>query len=69
MTKAQEDMSKYANRRRRAINWDVGDKVYLLTKNLKNHRPSRKLGQQWVGPYTVLEQIGHAFRLDLPKGS
>lgn len=69
MAKAQEEMSRHANRRRRAIDWDVGDQVYLSTKNLKNSRPSRKLGQQWVGPYTVLEQIGHAFRLDLPKGS
>lgn len=69
MTKAQEEMSKYANRRRRAIDWSVGDRVYLSTRNLKNTRPSRKLGQQWVGPYTVLEQIGHAFRLQLPTGS
>ncbi|ELR08855.1 hypothetical protein GMDG_08665 [Pseudogymnoascus destructans 20631-21] len=65
MAKAQEEMSKHANRRRRAIDWDVGDRVYLSTKNLKNSRPSRKLGQQWVGPYTVVERIGHAFRLEL----
>jgi hypothetical protein len=47
----------------------VGDRVYLSTKNLKNSRPSRKLGQQWVGPYMVLERIRHAFRLELPTGS
>ncbi|KFY69164.1 hypothetical protein V498_10516 [Pseudogymnoascus sp. VKM F-4517 (FW-2822)] len=69
ITKAQEEMSKHANRRRRAVDWDVGDKVYLSTKNLRNSRPSRKLGQQWVGPYTVLERKGYAFRLELPKGS
>ena len=69
MTKAQGEMSKHANRRRRAIDWDVGDRVYLSAKNLKSSRPSRKLGQQWVGPYTVLERVGHAFRLELPPGS
>ncbi|ELR08018.1 hypothetical protein GMDG_02856 [Pseudogymnoascus destructans 20631-21] len=30
---------------------------------------THKLGQQWVGPYTVSERIGHAFRLELPTGS
>ena len=38
-------------------------------KNLKSLRPSRKLSHQWIGPYTVLERIGHAFRLDLPTSS
>lgn len=46
LAKAQEDISKYANRHYRAIDWNVGDQVYLSTKNLKNSRLSYKLGQQ-----------------------
>ena len=39
-------MSKNVNQHRRPIDWEVGDQVYLLTKNLKNYRPSQKLASQ-----------------------
>ncbi|KAI9039180.1 Retrovirus polyprotein [Aspergillus affinis] len=29
-------------------------------------RPSRKFDNQWAGPYEIIEQIGHAFKLRLP---
>jgi transposase InsO family protein len=69
MEKAQEAMSKSVNKHRRAIDWKVGDKVYLSAKNLKVERPSRKLSDQWKGPYDILEQIGNSYRLKLPEGS
>ena len=43
MEKAQEKMVKSVNQHRRPIDWEVNDKVYLSTKNLKSYRPSRKL--------------------------
>ena len=43
--------------------------MYLSTKNLKVNRPSRKLAAQWLGPFKILEQVGHLYRLDLLKGS
>jgi transposase InsO family protein/predicted aspartyl protease len=67
--KAQERMSRNTNRHRRPIDWEVGDQVYLSTNNLKNLRPSRKLGPQWTGPFRIIEQVGHAYRLELPPGS
>jgi hypothetical protein len=69
MATAQSKMERSTNKHRRRIDWEVNDKVYLSTKNLKNHRPSKKLAHQWVGPYTVLEKRGNAYRLDLPKDS
>ena len=43
MEKAQEKMVKSVNQHRRPIDWEVNDKVYLSTKNLKSYRLSRKL--------------------------
>jgi hypothetical protein len=69
MAKAQARMEKSTNQHRRHIDWEVNNKVFLSTKNLKNHRLSKKLADQWVGLYTVLEKRGNAYRLDLPKNS
>ena len=43
--------------------------MYLSTRNLKNYRPSRKLAGQWDGPFSIVEQVGHSYRLALPEGS
>jgi hypothetical protein len=45
-----------------------GDKVYLLTKNLKTRRRSRKLDHVKVGPFLIAEQRSEvSYRLQLPK--
>ena len=69
MQVAQDRMAHATNQKRRPIDWEVGDEVYLSTKSLKNHRPSRKLANQWEGPFKVLEKVGHSYRLELPLGS
>ena len=69
MQRAQDRMAKSANQRRREPDFGVGDEVYLSTKNLKNHRPSRKLANQWEGPFKILRQVGHSYQLQLPEGS
>lgn len=69
MQKAQDRMQAVTNRHRRPIDWKVGDKVYLSTTNLANTRPSRKLSDLWEGPFEVLAQVGHSYRLKLPPGS
>lgn len=55
-----------ANRHRRIVDWDVGDKVWLRLKDYPIDRPSRKLADQQAGPFRVLEKIGNSWRLDLP---
>ena len=44
-----------------------GDKVYLLTKNLKTKRKTKKLDHVKVGPFLIAEQKGAvSYRLELP---
>lgn len=69
MERAQERMAQSTNPHRRTPDWNVGDKVYLSTKNLKILRPSRKLANKWEGPFEVKEQVGNSYRLALPPGS
>ena len=48
----------------------TGDKVYLLTKNLKTRRKTKKLDHIKVGPFLISEVKGPSnYRLDLPKDS
>jgi hypothetical protein len=69
MEQAQERMRQATNPHRREIDYQVGDKVYLSTRNLKTSRPSRKLAAKWEGPFQIKERVGNAYRLLLPKGS
>jgi len=69
MESAQERMRNAVNRHRQPVNWKVGDMVFLDTRNLALARPSRKLSELWEGPFKVLEQVGNAYRLELPSGS
>ena len=44
-----------------------GDKVYLLTKNLRTKRPSKGLDNVKVGPFLILKRNGPVtYTLDLP---
>ena len=60
-------MEQSANAYRRLVDFGKGDKVYILPKNWATTRPSRKLGNQMEGPFEILEQVGHSFRLQLPE--
>jgi hypothetical protein len=66
MAKSQERYTIQANKHRRPVDFTVGDKVWVTTKYWKNDRPSRKLANQMEGPFEILEQVGHSFRLKLP---
>ena len=58
-------MKKYGNARHRDVEYAVGDKVLLSTKNLRLHG-TRKFHDCYVGPFVKLERIGKTvYHLDL----
>ena len=61
----QARQKKYADRKRRDVTYEVGDKVYLSTRNLPAY--GGKLLAKWVGPYLVTEvrSSGVSVKLDL----
>ena len=72
LKQAQEDMRKYANKKRSdADEYKVGDLVMLSTKDLKYQmvgRRTEKLTEKFVGPYRVKEIISsNAVKLELPS--
>jgi len=53
---------------RPAIEYAIGDRVYLKSTNIKSHRPSRKLSDKRYGPFEILKKIGEsAYKLKLPE--
>ena len=53
----------------RHVEYAVGDKVLLLTVNLRLHG-TRKFRDRFVGPFIVVERIGNmAYHLDLSRSA
>jgi len=68
--KAQEDMTKYYNRRRSpAPVFQPGDRVYLDASDIKTTRPSPNLSHCRLGPFKIEHQVRPlAYRLKLLHG-
>lgn len=60
---------KYANRKRlRGLILEGGDKVYLLRRNIKSKKPSKKLDVVKLGPFKIRRKKGLvSYELELPK--
>ncbi|KAL3699316.1 hypothetical protein R1sor_017338 [Riccia sorocarpa] len=64
---AQNRQKQYADLHRRHEEFEVGEKVWLSTTNLKLIG-CRKLNPRFVGPFTIKRRIGTvAYELDLPS--
>jgi hypothetical protein len=67
-TKSRQET--YANKRRRPLEFEVGDHVYLrvsLMKGVKRFGVKGKLAPRYIGPFPILEKCGAvAYKLDLP---
>ena len=69
LKKAQEDMKRQADKRRKETeDWKKRNRVLLSTKDLVfKERPARKLVDQYVGPYTIEEVVStNTVKLRLP---
>ena len=67
LIQSQERNKKYFDRRRKEMTFELGDQVYLRTKNIRTRRPCKKLDQRKLGPYPVIEVINrNAYKLQLP---
>ena len=64
---AQDQQAKYYDAGHKRIDFEVGNKVWLLSTNIRTARPSKKLDWKRIGPFSVVNRIGtQAYRLALP---
>jgi len=68
MVGAQLQQKEYYDLQRKPDpNLQSGDLVWLLPRNIKNTRPSKKLDYKIIGPFKILAKIGtSAYKLALP---
>jgi hypothetical protein len=67
---AKTHQETYANKRRRPLEFEVGNHVYLRVspmKGVKRFGVKEKLAPRFIGPFPILERCGTvAYKLDLP---
>ncbi|MBW0519146.1 hypothetical protein O181_058861 [Austropuccinia psidii MF-1] len=58
---------KYADKSRASPPvFNLGDMVWLSSKNIKLTRPTKKLSERWLGPFPILKRVStHAYHLKL----
>jgi hypothetical protein len=68
---AQARQKSYADKRRKPIEFEIGDHVYLKVspmRGVKRFGIKRKLEPRYVGPYRIIEKSGRvAYKLSLPR--
>ncbi len=67
LTKAQTSQSNQANKYRKEVSYDIGDKVWLSTKNISTYRPSKKLDHKMIGPFDIIGKKSISLELQLPQ--
>ena len=70
MKEAQDRHKSYADRRRKHVEFSIGDMVYLKMITFKGRKRvsgRRKLDPRYLGPFRIIERVGAvAYKLNLP---
>lgn len=71
LSKAQQTMKKFADSKRRVLEFQVGDHVLVKLQPYRQHsialRRNQKLGLRYFGPFQIIAKIGPvAYKLLLP---
>ena len=67
LARSRATMKEQADKHRKEMVYKVGDMVFLDSRNITTARPSKKLDDKMLGPFKVLAEVGHAYRLELPS--
>ena len=46
--------------------YEIRDKVFLSTKNIRTEKPSKKLNDKNIGPFKIKKLVGSSYQLELP---
>ena len=67
LEQAQQRQAHFANQHRKEVELEVGDKVFLSTKNLQLRHRAPKLDPKFIGPYEIKKRVGKvSYELVLP---
>ncbi|KAI5418581.1 hypothetical protein KIW84_042997 [Lathyrus oleraceus] len=74
LTRAQEKMKRYADKKRKAYSFEVGEWVFLKLRPHRQQTISRRINQKlaprYFGPFPIQKKIGAvSYKLKLPEGS
>ena len=68
LLQANEKYAEFYNKKHIQKEFDVGCHVWLDACNISTKRPSKKLQNKRLGPYTIMKKMSaQAYQLDIPK--
>ena len=65
--KAREAMIRQVNKRKKKINYEIRDKVFLFNRNIITDRFFKKLEDKMLSSFLITERVETFYRLQLSK--